>query len=329
MGESDVFPWNRLEFETTVTLPLLPCARPWESHAMTNSSPYVVIEAPSVLGLWPSGLENLPDAMHRVGLTDRVHAVDRLRVDPPPYDEARDVATKMLNPSGIADYARRLAAACDDAWHGDTTPLILGGDCSILLGPMLALRRRGRYGLLFIDGHCDFCDPAQEPNGEAASMDLALVTGRGPGIVTDIDEMGPFVRDEDVAQLGYRAFGDGTDEFDGVSIYDTDIAVFDLPRIRRLGLTEAAVETLEIVARPELDGFFVHVDCDVLSDEVMPAVDYRVDDGLGFDELAAILRLAKDSGKMVGVEFTIFNPTLDHDGSIAEALADSIVQGVA
>jgi hypothetical protein len=31
-------------------------------------------------------------------------------------------------------------------------PVLLGGDCSIVLGPLLALRRRGRYGLAFLDG---------------------------------------------------------------------------------------------------------------------------------------------------------------------------------
>jgi len=56
-------------------------------------------------------------------------------------------------------------------------PLVLGGDCSILLGTTLALRRRGRFGLLFIDGHADFYQPEVEPKGEAASMDLAFATG--------------------------------------------------------------------------------------------------------------------------------------------------------
>jgi CRP/FNR family transcriptional regulator, cyclic AMP receptor protein len=45
-----------------------------------------------------------------------------------------------------------------------------------LLGNLLALRRRGRYGLLFLDGHADFYQPEAEPNSEAASMDLALAT---------------------------------------------------------------------------------------------------------------------------------------------------------
>jgi len=37
-----------------------------------------------------------------------------------------------------------------------------------------------RYGLVFIDGHADFQHTIDEPNGEVASLDLALVTGRGP-----------------------------------------------------------------------------------------------------------------------------------------------------
>ena len=48
------------------------------------------------------------------------------------------------------------------------------------LGPALALRGAGRHGLLFVDGHMDYWDARLEPYGEAASMDLALVTGNGP-----------------------------------------------------------------------------------------------------------------------------------------------------
>ena len=36
---------------------------------------------------------------------------------------------------------------------------MLGGDCSLLLGAMLALRRRGRSGVLYIDGDADFYQP--------------------------------------------------------------------------------------------------------------------------------------------------------------------------
>ena len=52
----------------------------------------------------------------------------------------------------------------------------------------------------------------------------------------------------------------------------------------------------------------------------MPAVDYRLPGGLRWDELETLLGAAASSGRAVGLEVTIFNPTLDHDGTIAAAL---------
>src|ERR671910_465356 len=84
-------------------------------------------------------------------------------------------------------------------------PFVLGGDCSILIGNMLALRRRGRFGLVFIDGHLDFRHPGNsELVGAAAGADLALVSGRGPDRLANIEELGPFVLDGDIVALGER-----------------------------------------------------------------------------------------------------------------------------
>jgi arginase len=61
----------------------------------------------------------------------------------------------------------------------------------------------------------------------------------------------------------------------------------------------------------------------------MPAVDYRIPDGLRWDELVAILRTAVASGKALGIDVTVFNPKLDADGAIArrfvKALGDGLV----
>jgi hypothetical protein len=67
----------------------------------------------------------------------------------------------------------------------------LGGDWSIVLGPLLALRRRGRYGLAFLDGHADFQHPSDEPNGEVALLGLTVATGSGPDLLTDLDGLRP------------------------------------------------------------------------------------------------------------------------------------------
>ena len=207
--------------------------------------------------------------------------------------------------------------------HGEL-PIVLGGDCSILLGNLLALRRRGRHGLLFIDGHADFYQPEAEPNGEAASMDLALATGRGPSIVADLDGRGPLVRDDDVVQVGRRD-AEEAEQAGSQRIEDTAITVIDLPALRRHGPEVAARAAIERLRRPELDGFWIHLDCDALHDAVMPAVDYRLPGGMSWAELDTVIRVAIESGGVLGLEITIFNPALDRDGSIARALVACLV----
>jgi arginase len=288
---------------------------------------YEIIQAPSVLGLFPKGVERLPRALLDAGLAGRLGAARGATVMPPPYSGVRDFETGMLNVTALADYARMLADDVAAALDRGVFPVVLGGDCSILLGTSLALRRRGRYGLLFVDGHADFAHPSEERTGEAASMDLALVTGRGPRVVADIDGRGPLVRDEDIAVLGYRVSTDQTDRHLGTHVRATDILVRGLDDIRRDGLETALSAALARTARTDLDGFFVHLDADVLDDAVMPAVDYRAPDGLQVDEVTRILQAALTTGQAVGVELTIFNPALDPDGSRARILVDMLAAG--
>jgi arginase len=280
---------------------------------------YAVIEAPSVLGLFPHGVERLPDALLGAGLADALGARRAGRVEPPPYEPRRDPATGLLNPTGLRDYAHQLADTTGEVLDGGEVPIVLGGDCSILLGNLLALSRRGRHGLLFLDGHADFYQPEAEPNGEAASMDLALATGRGPNVVADLDGRGALVRDDDVVVLGRRD-ADEADAAGSRRIEDTTITVFDLQSVRERGAERAARDAVAHLARTELDGFWVHLDCDVLDDAVMPAVDYRLRGGLSWDELETVLATAIETGRAVGLEVTIFNPVLDADGTIRRRL---------
>jgi len=164
----------------------------------------VIVQAPSHLGLRAAGVEALPEALLAAGLAERLGARRGTRLAIPAFDPSIDVGTGLLNPHGLRDHASRLADAVGAVLDEGTFPIVLGGDCTILLGISLALRRRGRYGLLFLDGHADFYQPEAEPTGEAASMELALVTGRGPDLITDLEGRRPLLRDQDVVVLGFR-----------------------------------------------------------------------------------------------------------------------------
>jgi arginase len=289
-----------------------------------------VVEAPSILGLRPSGVELLPDALLKAGLIDRLGARHAGRVVPDsPYDPNRDAATLTLNATGIASFSRRLADAVGELLGRGEFPLVLGGDCSILLGGLLALRRRGRYGLLFIDGHADFYQPEANPNGEAASMDLALATGRGPDILTNLEGRRPLVRDDDVVALGVR---DADEQVAyGSQPLPDELVSLDLGTIRERGIDAATINAITHLTRsngPEA-GFWIHVDADVLDDAVMPAVDYRLAGGLSWDELTRALRVAVQSRRAVGVELTIYNPQFDAEGTGANGLVQMMADVLA
>jgi arginase len=286
-----------------------------------------VIEAPSILGLKPTGVQHLSDSLISANLLGQLCAEYVGRIEAPPYDPKRDKVTYLLNPQGIHDYSLLLAEAVASVLEENKFPLALGGDCSILIGNVLALRRLGKYGLFFIDGHADFYQPEASPTGEVADMDLAIVSGRGPDILTNIDGLKPLVQDNNIVLFGHRD-AEEAEAFGSQNVRESDIFVIDLEEVRKLGITRAASKGLDKLLDENLKGFWIHFDVDVLDDEVMPAVDYRMKGGMNFTEFSKLLKIILKSGQAVGMDITIFNPNLDKDGSITRNFVSSLVRGL-
>ncbi len=285
-----------------------------------KTRPYAILEAPSALGLSTDGVEGLSDRLLQIGLGERLLARHAGRLAVPPKDVAPDPETHVLNAHAIAAWSPILADAVVAMLDAGEFPVVLGGDCTILLGSMLALRRRGRYGLFFIDGHADFFQPEAEPKGEGASMDLAFVTGYGPALLTDLEGRRPLVRPEHCVAFAYRDHEDQAAS--GSQPLPAEMPRYDLQAVRRLGIEASTRAALDHLLRADLDGFFVHVDADCLDDAIMPAVDFRIPDGLTPDELTVALRIILASGRAAGIEVTIYNPRLDEDGSAGRVLVD-------
>ncbi len=303
------------------------CREAYGSGYMRSCS---LIDAPSDLGLRRTGVDGLPDALRAAGLLEGlpdVRYAGRLAV--PPYVPLRDSRTGVLNPDGIRMFTMQLADRVAFTLDLGRFPLVLGGDCSILLGPALALRRRGRFGLFFIDGHADFYSPDAEPNGEVASMDLAVVTGRESAVLADIEGMRPLVREGDVALFGFRD-ADSAAAYDSPDVRQTAMHVFDLADVRRLGPAAAARTALSAIEASGVAGFWIHLDADVLHDAIMPAVDYRMPDGLWAEELTGALATVLRSPLAAGMDIAIYNPTFDdEDRSAARTLAKAITAAFA
>jgi arginase len=306
---------------------------------------FAIIDAPSILGLRPTGVQYLSEALKSAGLITKLKKAEYVgRILSLPYNSERDKHTLLLNPDTIRAFSLQLAKRVISILHKKQFPIVLGGDCSILIGNLLALRQmgrgsddnssssNGRYGLFFIDGHADFYQPEASLTGEVADMDLAIVSGRGPDILTNIEGLKPLVLDQDVVVFGFRDREQAA-SYGSQDVYETNMHVFDLNKVRTLGITHAAsmaIEKLLMKNDDHLAGFWIHLDVDVLDDAIMPAVDYRLESGggLSFSDLSELLKIILGSGYAVGMNITIFNPLLDIDGSITRRLVSSIVAGL-
>jgi hypothetical protein len=84
---------------------------------------------------------------------------------------------------------------------------------------------------------------ASRPRPELAVIEVPSAIGfHLPTVLSDLEGRRPLIRDdEDVALIGYRAFGDD-DHYLSEHVRDTAIAIVDLLRLRELGIRGALKE---------------------------------------------------------------------------------------
>lgn len=289
--------------------------------------PITILGCPTELGLRrendgiPSGVVLAPEALRRENLPRDLAARDLGDLVPlDHYSLEIDPAIGVLNPRGIRNYALRQADVVGDLLDRREVPLLLGGDCSLLLGSLLALRRRGPCGVVFIDGHTDFYSPETSGTKAAAGMDLALACGSGPAALTTFDGRGPLVESRYVVHLARR------DELESNPGGLLPAEVLDLPlaTVRSGGTDDAAARALARVE--QVEAFWIHVDVDVLHDDFMPAVDSRQPGGLLPDELVDLVAPLLRSPRAAGIELTIFDPRRDPDGELSRRLSELVVR---
>jgi arginase len=124
------------------------------------------------------GEERAPAALRAAGLAERLGARDAGEADARIRDTRRDPATGVVGAADVRRASSAVAARVRELLDAGERPLVLGGDCTLLLGVFQALPSGS--GLWFVDGHADFFDGESSPTGEAADMDLAILTGHGP-----------------------------------------------------------------------------------------------------------------------------------------------------
>jgi arginase len=294
-----------------------------------------ILDAPTNLGLRPPtaasvpGCAKAPGALRDHGLVARLGARDAGCLTPPRFDPGDwRPGDGVSQAAEIARYSTRLADRIGAILLAGEFPLILGGDCSVVLGSMLAMKRLehergGRVGLIYVDAHSDFRHPGNAPVvGAAAGEALALVTGRGQGELASIEHRRPYVRDSDTILIGMRA----TDDY-RMDLQAGGFNARTAQDVRTYGASRTAQWARTLLG--ECLGYWVHLDVDVLDPSVMPAVDAPTPGGIAYPELEHLLQGLITLPECLGIEVTVFDPDFDPDGVYAQDLVNTLVAALA
>lgn len=285
-----------------------------------------LIHAPSILGTEPTGYEAAPDYLLNTELHQFVTNESPILKIPDLnalYKRERD-DNGMLNSRALHDYSYILHKSLIDYINVETFPVVLGGDCSLLIGIASSLKQKGHYGLITLDAHADYYLPHQSLTGEAADMEIALITGQGPDIVTNIKGLGPYMLEGDIIHIGQRDQQE-TIDCGSAQIEDTDINHFPYYMLEN-NFVRSQNTILDIIEHSKVEGFWLHFDVDVIHDDENPAVYARLPGGLRFDACELLIQSFIESKRIIGMSISIYNPSYDITNSVGRKLAEMLVR---
>jgi arginase len=290
------------------------------AQSVIRSSAIRVITLPFNSSGLSSGVALGPAAILDAGLLDLISgvaAVDLVEVQVVGMEPERG-PSGFLSEQALVACLDRAATEIADAISAERFPLVVAGDCPVLLAGLEAIHRSsGRPGLMFVDGHEDAWDPSYSPTGEASDCETALALGdtplpdglafRHPAVAAeDTAFLGPRDRKE-ILDAGWRSVADRVPFVDGPTLAAGPIRMIASEHAERL--------------RDSTDGWWIHIDLDVLSTEALSAVDYPQPGGLAWRQLDELIDGAIRAGGCLGASVVIYNPDLDADGSGAGRIA--------
>ncbi len=215
-----------------------------------------------------------------------------------------------------------LYAVVFEALSNHRFPLVYGADCSVLLAVVPGLRDvMGRAGLVFIDAHEDATPMELSPDGEVASMEIALLLGlTGEHAPMPLRARLPALKSDAVAVLGPR----DEPERNGRNI----ATLADRVLLRTAGdlcanpgeIAQAAVRQVRL----HTPAWWLHTDLDVLAETEFNARgapgEIHLPGGLTWSQLTEIVSRALQTGGCCGWSLVIYNPDLDPDGSAGQRI---------
>jgi arginase len=236
-----------------------------------------------------------------------------------PPNPTRGGVAGFLNERALFEMLAELHGRIRAAVSAKRFPFVYGADCAVLLAAVPALTDvLGKAGLVFVDGHEDATPLELSTSGEAANMEVALLTG-----FTGASSPGPLRRHLPALEPGAIVMLGQRDEYYRQEIGAPTIAdrlrlrtVID---IKRDPAGEGRLAAQSVASKSP--GWWLHIDLDVLDRNEFSACgaagDGSMPAGLTWAELGALVSSALSTDGCRGWNVGVYNTDLDPDGLAA------------
>jgi arginase len=288
-----------------------------------------VIGIPQNVGWKGEGIDEGPAALRKAGLVRQLSQVAEVVADLgdvkanlPPRDNTNP---KLLNPYQVVAVCKAVAPHVRSACEQGYFPLILGAEDSVIMGIVEGLQQGlgETIGLIYLDAHGDFNTPETTPSGLIGGMDVAMLAGHGPDLLTNIFGHKPQLHEEQIAIYGARDLDPPEREM----LKESKVHLYTMDKIRELGPERAMKEATEKLLRAARR-IYIHIDIDVLDPSEIGATQLPVPGGLGLTECSDALRVVSQSGRLCGLAVMVFNAHKDPNGEEASQLNQLIVNSL-
>jgi len=286
-----------------------------------------LLGAPTSAASMSAGHERGPAALRAAGLIERLQSigyeVNDLGDDPTSVFKPDEESPRARNLAGVIAALEALKPRVEQAVKSCALPLILGGDCSIVLATIAGLRRYFRnISLIYMDRDADLNTPATTQTGCVDGMVVSHLTGRGAAELVRFWGEPPLVREPDLALFGVERLGPPEEEV----LSRSPLRHFLAADVQRMGAGAAAQAAVDRVHGAGYE-FVMHIDVDVISD--FQATNYPGAGGLRLEEVREALEVFVRQKHLAAIEVTAYNPTKDSDGSGAKIILDLLANVLA
>jgi len=245
----------------------------------------------------------------------------------PDPDPGRADRSGIMNERALLVMVDVLNQRVCQALGGGRFPAVYGGDCTVLLGTVTALRDVASVaGLVFIDGHEDSTPLDVSTDGEAANMEIGLLLGiTGQLAPASLRRRLPALSHKALAMLGPRdqALRQGAN----LGTLAQSGAFARSPEMIAADPLQAATEAIDHI-RARAPDWWLHVDLDVLRQDILVAQrvpgDHHEPGGLDWAQLTQLVSAAINGDGIRGMSLTIYDPEQDPDGHEAGRIVDFI-----